>query len=112
MTLKMWFFAVCGILIFAVLQCSVSLDVCLVGAGLPTISRHHMLLGVAHPYSFPPAVVALVLLPVGMFMGHYWSPQNVAFWQTAQMWAPSVALAPLVLLAGVVLGRLLVAQTL
>lgn len=112
MTAKMWLCALAGMVIFAVLLLAIPIDVCLVAAGLPTISRWHMLTGLAHPLWFPPAVVALALLPVGAFMGHYWSPANLEFYDTARLWLLPLLLAPLVLFAGLVLGRLFVAQTL
>lgn len=112
MTPKMWFFASCGMVIFTVLLLAIPVDIRLAETARCTISRWHLLMGLAHPVWFPTAIVASVLLPIGAFMAHYWSPGNVPFWQTSEMWLTPLALSPLILLAGIAIGRLLVAQTL
>jgi hypothetical protein len=112
MTPKMWAFALAGLVIFALFQLAIPVDICLVAAGVDTISRWHLLMGVAHPRWFPVAVAGLVLLAIGGFCGHYWAPENVPFWQTAEMWLPILVTSPAWVFAGVVLGRLFVAQTL
>ena len=112
MTPKTWLFALAGMIVFGLLLLAIPIDVCLLSTGHDTISRWHMLMGLAHPRWFPTLIVASVLLPIGMFMGHYWSPGNVPFWQTSELWLQALILAPVILFVGILLSRLFVAQTL
>lgn len=112
LTRPMWCYALLGLVLFALCQIAIACDMVFAATGQETISRWHLLMGWAHPRWFPTLVVSLVLFPIGMFISHYWNPQNLPFWCAAEMWGPPVLLAPVILFAGVVVGRLLVAQTL